>query len=71
MDHEILPVPSSRVPVVAAMAAMAAMTARAFADDPLLRRPRGDVPDPLAAIEAEFLAVQTTRTGSAAVSGRP
>ena len=42
-----------RVPIVAAM------TARAFLDEPLLRWPLGDVPDPLAAIESEFIGVET------------
>lgn len=47
----ITPVPEDRVPIVAAM------TARAFLDEPLLRWPLGDVPDPLAAIEEEFMFV--------------
>ena len=47
----ITPVPEDRVPIVAAM------TARAFLDEPLLRWPLGDVPDPLVAIEEEFMFV--------------
>ncbi len=53
MDIEIAPVSMDRVPIVAAM------TARAFLDEPLLRWPLGDVPDPPAAIESEFIGVET------------
>src|SRR4249920_3021509 len=54
---EIAPVREDRVPIVAAM------TARAFLDVPVLRWPLGDVPDPLAAIEEEFVVVLSAAAG--------
>src|SRR5262249_6519695 len=53
MEIAISPVSRGRVPTVAAM------TARAFLEEPVLRWPLGDVPDPLAAIEADFVVVQS------------
>jgi GNAT superfamily N-acetyltransferase len=49
----IAPACADRVPAVAKM------FARAFVDDPLLRWPLGSAPDPLAAIEAEFMGTHT------------